>query len=460
MTTLNAGSGADGVADATANVNLSTESLIGRPYADMVSYSCSSVGTSSCETTAAPNGIVIGDEVLLINLQGITGDYANVGNYETFIVDDVSGTTITFATSKTKNYGNGSGDTNIGILTTNQRVMVQRVPQYADLTIDNGFTLSCDVFDKLKGGVLFLRASGTVTNNGTISCLGGGFEGGYTNGGAGGAGDKGDSLIVSPGTSSPANLGGGGGGATSHNYGYGGAGGGYATVGADGGGATGGAVYGDTVALVNQMFLGSGAGGGGHNDYGSGRTNGPGGYGGGIIAIFAITLHNYGTIDCDGADGGVCSYCGENTVGCGGGGSGGSILIEAGTFWSHSGAMISDGGMGTIHTYSGAIGTGGDGGDGRIAIHYAALGDAISGVSPTPYTDDTLELPYNISGTASAACTVRIYDASWNFIKSQAVTPGAYAILNLPNAGPFNVIADPDSSGSNSISYKNVSGVQ
>ena len=451
MATLNAGSGADGNATVSANKNISTESLVGRGYADMISYNCSSIGSNSCVATVAPDGIAIGDEILLINLQGITGDYGNVGNYETFIVDDVSGTTITFATSKTKNYGNGSGDTNIGILTTNQRVMVQRVPQYADLTIDNGFTLSCDVFDKLKGGVLFFRTSGTLTNNGTIFTLGIGNKGGYSQPSEDYEGEKGDSLITSPGLGIARNLGGGGGGGTSQSKGWGGGGGGYGTAAADvttGGNAQGGTTYGETT-LSGSIYLGSGGGGGGHSHYGGGNGNPPGGKGGGIVAIFTTTLHNYGTIDCDGQT----PPNGTGSTGGAGGGSGGSILIHAGTWWSHSSSTTADGGL---HMITGTAEIGTDGGDGRISIHYATLGDGLTGVSPTPYTDDTLELPYNISGTASADCTVRIYDASWSFVKSQAVSAGAYQISNLPSAGPFNVVSDPDSGSTNIISYKGV----
>jgi len=449
MATLNAGSGADGNATVAANKNISTESLVGRGYGDMISYSCSSVGTNSCVATVAPDGIVAGDEVLLINLQGTNSNYTNVGNYETFIVDNINSNTITFTTDKTKYFGDGaSDDTNIGTSDSNQRVMVQRVPQYANLTIDNGYLLRANTWNGTKDGVLFIRGSGTVLVNGTIAMSERGFRGGINTGNnqqyQGDSYPKDGALDVHT-----RNYGGGGAG-----DGFaGGGGGGYGTIGvtlSHPNHGQGGTTYGEQT--LAKLFLGSGAGAGGAGGYQPALF---GGYGAGLIAIFTTTLDVYGSILCDGMDGDPAF---NDWMGSGGGGSGGSILIHAGTIYTRSSTFTSIGGLGGLTTAPGWVsaGHGGDGGDGRIAIHYASLGDNLSAVDPVPYTDSGLQLPYSISGTASEDSTIRIYDSSWGFIKSQAASAGSYQISNLPNPGPFFVIADPDGAARNILGYKGV----
>jgi len=460
MTTLNAGSGADGNATVSADKNISTESLVGRGYADMIPYQCSSVGSSSCVASEAPNGIVAGDEVLLINWQGISGDTDNVGNYETFIVDSINVNTITFTASKTKNYGNTGGDTNIGTGGTNQRVRVQRIPQYNNLTIDNGYTLTAnDAWDTSTGGILFLRAAGTLLVNGSISMTGAGYTGGYNNysgswyyrTGAGINGGPRSALKSTTSWWSTSNLGGGARGGHDGSKWACGAGGGYGTVGEDGDDTDnvpetqGGSTYGEET--LAKLFLGSGGGSGEETGEESGDVLADGG---GAIAIFTTTLDVYGNILCDGQTS-VPVPSLQNQPG--GAGSGGSILIHAGTIYTRSSTFTAIGAIGDTTPQPGSW-KGGDGGDGRIAISYASLGDNLSAVDPTPYTDSGLELPYKISGTASENCTVRVYNSSWVFVTSEVVSAGAYEISNLPNAGPFYVISESDTSGRNLISYK------
>ena len=602
MATLNAGSGADGNAIVSANKNISTESLVGRGYADMVPYQCTSVGANSCVTSAAPDGIVAGDEVLLINWQGISGNYFNVGNYETFTVDNVNASTITFTANKTKYYGNldngasnicpGAGgtatassttggsaanafngnsydpsywrtnpgasewikyqftetklvgrysivmsnwpepsphawtfegsndntnwtvldtksgytsgwvantpryfncdtavgeflyyrlnmtgfnnagdliigeigmfenltDTNIGTGGTNQRVRVQRIPQYNNLTIDNGYTLTAnDAWDTGTGGILFLRAAGTLLVNGSIDMTGRGYTGGYNNysgqwyyrTGAGINGGPRSAIKGSTSWFTTSNLGGGARGGWQGSFWSCAAGGGYGTAGEDGQDnayayqTQGGSTYGE--ATLSKLFLGSGGGSGDENG-GTGTIRPDGG---GAIALFATTVDIYGSILCDGLQ------SDRNTQFQDGAGSGGSILIHAGTIYTRSSTFTAIGALGKETNQPGSY-SGGDGGDGRIAITYASLGDSLASVDPVPYTDDTLELPYAIEGTLSEACTLRVYDSSWGFIKSQAASAGSYQISNLPNPGPFFVIADPDGAERNILGYKGV----
>jgi hypothetical protein len=82
----------------------------------------------------------VGDEVLLINLRGNSTSFVNAGNYETLRIQSISSNVVTFTTSKTKYYGDGSGDdTNIGVGTSAQAVMLQRVPNYTNVTVDASY---------------------------------------------------------------------------------------------------------------------------------------------------------------------------------------------------------------------------------------------------------------------------------------------------------------------------------
>lgn len=562
MTTLNAGTGLDGDAVASSNTNLNTTSLVGRGYGDMVSYSCSAVGTQGCTVTATPDGLTVGDEVLLINLRGVGynggTDVVSEGNYEAFEIDAINGTNITFTTAKTKSYGNvdgtdlcfGSGgtatanrvsegaiayafnnntfdpyfwglrdvssgewlkyeftsaqtvvkygispsnwanlsptawsfygsnddtnwtlldsrsgigswsvntykyyncdtasgsflyykliftgfvsgdmfiggvemfgatDTNIGTTTaSNQKVMLQRIPNYNNFTVNGGVSVYSNSYSP-KDGVIFLRVKDTFTINGNIDVTGHGPTGGTT--GGSGPYPNADGGIGHP--------------APGIGYSGGATGGSHATQGqqAESSPAP---TYGSQE--LTKLQMGSG---------GASTRTGGGGSGGGVIALFATTLHLYGQLYAKGNAGGNASTY------PGGGGSGGSILIQAGTLYMHSSTTSLIGGAGGTGTPY----TGGTGGEGILAIYYNTLGDSITGADVTPYTDDQLQLPYNISGTASEACTIRIYDSSWVFVKSEAVSGGAYEIVNLPNAGPFYVISEADNSGKNLISYKSV----
>ena len=424
MATLNAGSGADGNAVASSNTNLNTGSLIGRGYGDMVSYNCSAVGSNSCTVTETPNGLAVGDEVLLMNIRGVGyngGTYVvNEGNYETFEISDISSNVITFTTSKTKYYGDGaSDDTNIGTDTANnQKVILQRVPNYNNLTINNGVTINADTYGGPKGGVLFLRVKDTLTVSGSVNMD-------YK-------GPRGGTPKVLGGGGPYVNPDGGIGHPSAGYFGDSGTGASHATQGVEGG-STPAPTYGGQE--LTKLYMGSGGA--------SAGTGSRGGYGGGIIAMFAGTMHVYGNVTANG-------YASQDNYPYKdpGGGSGGSVLLQAGTLWMHSSTTDAYGETGP--------GTGGTGGDGRIAIYYSALGDSVTGATPTPYEDNQLELPYNISGTTNENCTVRIYDSSWTFVKSESVSSGAYQVTNLPNEGPFYVIAEADTAGKNLISYKSI----
>jgi hypothetical protein len=351
------GSGADGAITISAATNINTTAIAsGRTCADAINYSVLSLGTSSAVLTSSigANCFAVGDEILLINLQGTTASYTNVGNYETLQIQSVGTSSVVFTSTKNKYYGNNStDDTNIGTGTNNQKVMLQRVPNYTTVTVNSGYTLTGSNWNGIKGGIIFFRASGTVTVSGSISATGIGYTGGpgtdtWTS--YQGEGIPGYGII-----SANANVGGGGGGL--YNGGAG-AGGGYGTNGTTQGSSIGGNTYGS--ADLSKLYLGSGGGGGGWS-YSTGcacyTAHGPGGRGGGIIVINANSIGVTGTI--------VSGTAGASDNG--GAGSGGSIMLNANSIAIGSSLVT-------------AIG----GGSGRIRLNYR---DSLSGsTNPTAST--------------------------------------------------------------------------
>lgn len=195
-------------------------------------------------------------------------------------------------------------------------------PQYADLFVSSGFTLTT------AGELLVLHATGTVTIAGTISVDGKGSPGGLANGlnTTGSPGANGKSMFIAvPGT------GGLGGGPDSPDT-YGnpsGGGGAFLGVGGTGGVRLGplagpGLVSNSAASVFPQTVMGpaffTGAGGGGGGGRPSVPNGGNGGAGGGCLIIVAKNLVVQGT--------GVISANGANGVTAGGGGSGGFIFLS------------------------------------------------------------------------------------------------------------------------------------
>lgn len=434
------GTGADGAITVSSSTNINTTTLIsGRSAScgDAPNYSVTALTSTTATVTPAPdtvNGcLVTGDEVLLINLQGTNTLYGNVGNWETLRVSSISGSTITFSTAKSKFYGNGtnSDDTNIGTTQgTNQLVMLQRVPNYTNVTVNSSINFTPSAFSSPRGGVMFFRATGTVTVGssgtintnasgyggagaqnsggdsfcgigGTVGAIGAGGGGGATNaaggngvcggGGGGGNGSK-------PGGNGSINLGGagGGGGSSTAAAGAGGGGAGYGTAGKGGQGATGAAAGNGVDGGTNNSGNGgngtsaNSAGGGGGGTYGSstlttlmfgsgggasGQNSGlTGGTGGGIVYISGNTITVSGGIQSKGGNG---SAAGTG----GGGGAGGSIRLEGATLTLGTSLVTAAGGSGGVGTNT----SGGDGGSGIVVTNYST---SISG-SATPTASST-----------------------------------------------------------------------
>ena len=163
--------------------------------------------------TDTPNGIAAGDEVIIYCAQGYgthtrtSGNDApntrrvNVGNYEFLTVDSVdsSSKTITFTTTKEKYYGNASGsDSTIGTGGSEMKVIVQRVPHYANLTVGESATMTASKWNGTKGGLMIFRVGGTLTNNGTIDAGGIGYRGGFAGAAFSARSSAGESIMGGP----------------------------------------------------------------------------------------------------------------------------------------------------------------------------------------------------------------------------------------------------------------------
>jgi Putative metal-binding motif len=381
------GDGSDGALAVTGTTNLNSDASGGRTAADAVSYSVSAISGDTLTVGRRVSGLVAGDEVLLINLQGSDSAFAAVGTYEFASVASISGTTITLSATVSGTYGEKS-NTDL----SDQVVMVQRVPHYTDVSVAAGATLTVDAWDGSTGGVLAFRASGEVhvADGGLIDVAGLGFSGGETGSDWNYDAFQGESYAgegVGDEYGGPyneaiggyfANEGGGGANVT-------GAGGGYGSGGEDADAwypgvytaPAGGDTYGDVD--LDSMFLGSGGGGvwnGGTDS--TGEDPGAGGAGGGILYIGAATLTVDGEagVSAAGASTDHWAY-GSWTYGAGGG-AGGSIWLLADALDLAAGAVDGGGGAGRTDAVER---DGGAGGDGRIRADATTVGGAALGSS-------------------------------------------------------------------------------
>jgi hypothetical protein len=404
MPILKLGDGADGSITISTNKNINSNLITnGRTYADGVYSKVNSIGASSVILPAGLNGLAVGDEVILINLMGRTGYIANAGNYEFLTVASIVSNTVNFSEIITKNYGDDGGNDNI----INHPVMIQRIPNYIDVTINSGAILTANEPPRGAnkpielGGLVAFRCSGTLNIvNGWIDVN---YKG-YGGGGGTGEGYK-DGYGIGRGTS----------------WGEEGAGGGYGTAGVLAPNTSGGDTYG--VADLSKIFPGSG---GGSGTFGVWIQHG--GDGGGIILVSAnVVTITTGGMRAKGENGGGPDQ--QN----GGGGSGGSILIHGGTISIPNGALNAEKGL------KGGS-PAGDGGDGRIAV-YSALG-ALGGTAPAAYTD-VLTMPFTIHGEVAGQALdfLRIYNPETGelLITYSGISIGPYSV-NAPGEGPYDVI--------------------
>ncbi len=368
-TGINLGDGADGAATVSGTVNFNSTTISGRTEADGVnpaSTVLTALGSTTITATAAA-GLSVGDEVLIINLQGTTSDYGNVGKYETARVTAINGAVLTLNHPLVNAYDG-----------TTQKIMVQRVPNYSSVTVCTGSAdpvAGCASAGTLNpaswssgngtGGVVMLRATGTVNVAASGSISGAGL--GYAGGAGGPAGAKGGYGGDSYDGDNPR----GGCADSSCTAGVGGGKSGSATgASPNSGGTRGGGGGGGSDGATNGTGGGAAGGGGG---YGGGGGGG-GANGDGYVALPSTA--NGGTggsggstgTSAGGGGGGCRDNDGDNTAGANGGnagsaGSNGSASCSgtAGTGGEvGSGATSGSGGGGA----GGGLGSGGGGGGG------------------------------------------------------------------------------------------------
>jgi len=383
-------------------------------------------------------GFSIGDEVLAITMQDANTLSNLVGQNEFLTISSISLDTLMF----TKNISNSY------ISTLGLKHQLIKVPQYNNVTVNNGGNLTCSAWNGIVGGVVCFKALGAVTVNagGSIHANGNGYRGVTqktalwrdADGGQGegiygtgiASGLNGGSLSDNFGAWLNANGNGGGGGTGTIDAGGGGGGGNAdaGTVGVNFGHTpgSGGLAVGNSSLTV--LIMGGAGGEGGADE--DGAFPGAGGNGGGIISIATNSLYVFGTISSDGNIGNDGSNefpgsgCGTTA---GGGGAGGSISIATNTFFGPITSHISAiGGMGGHSKGLCDSVTGGLGGNGRIRfdipgslpstnpIAYHGTNSVVSGVSYLWSNGDTSfssivspseTTSYTVTMTSVSGCT-------------------------------------------------------
>jgi YD repeat-containing protein len=272
------------------------------------------------------------------------------------------------------------------------------IPNFQNFIITNGATLAANPWNGSTGGRIILKVQATlsVALGSSISVSGIGYRGG-------GSAQQGESYAGNPNNSPTENYGGGGAGGYINGNNLAGGGGGYGSVGGHGDAAVvieydeysynfancggfGGSVYG--VEDLATLYLGSGGGGG--------FSSATGGNGGGAIAIYAHYLAVNGQIMANGKSSWPVS---GNSLGSGGGGSGGSILLRVALATLGNNNISATGGSGVNY------GTGlnyfaeysGSGGDGRVRLEYSK--------SYTGTTTPTASIYQNISSDNATIIT-------------------------------------------------------
>lgn len=361
------------------------------------SYSAvTAIGQSTATlTVTAPVLFTEGDQVLLLQMQGALIDTFNTetygtvqylngaGNYEFAVVKEVRGNIISLTAPLVHTDYDVQG-----------HIQLVRVPQYDHATVTG--VLTCAPWNGETGGVLAFAANCLILD-GTIDVSGMGFRGAqyedqpgsvtqphygqYVSDNAYYWAMKGEGIAgngVAPfiyGKGSPANGGGGGnnhnaGGGGGSNYGSGGMGG-YGYQGVPGsikipqgvGGKSLAALYGGR--NTGRLFAGGG-GGSGHINHAHGSH---GANGGGLAFIRAHRLRSTGshTIAARGETAPADSST-VNPDGCGGGGAGGSILLDVAIMENGVTLDVSGGNGGSRSVSLTSSGPGGGGSGGTIVL--------------------------------------------------------------------------------------------
>ncbi|PIU72300.1 hypothetical protein COS79_03645, partial [Candidatus Woesearchaeota archaeon CG06_land_8_20_14_3_00_33_13] len=308
------------------------------------------------------------NEILIIQMQNGTG-LGQAGNYEFRKIVSGGGTnTLTLDSGLENTYGSGIFNTDPASAT-----QVVKVPQYTNITINSGASITAPAWTGYIGGIIIFRATGTVTVNGAINVSEKGYRGGYYGISNNCDGAQGESwtgkdtsnTCYAYGAKKLPNEGGGG----SYICGGGGEYGGSATDSDDWNGPGGdeyarkGEIYG--TEDLSKIFFGSG--GGGMWD-GNDPGISDGGDGGGIIIVYANNITATTNSFLSNGQTTHGQQQGSYTYGSSGG-AGGSIYLNAYSIQAATNFSKADKGLGN-HEPTRA---GGDGGVGRVLLDYNTL---------------------------------------------------------------------------------------
>ena len=364
-------------------------------------------------TVSSVAEFAIGDEILIVQIQDGAGT-GEAGNFEYANIVNITGSTITVDVNLTNTYGSGTHDSTSSTVT-----QIVRIPQYFDMTINNGASITAKKWDGFSGGIVAFRTQNSLDFAGYVNVSHKGFRGG-TCGTCGNGiwGTQGEGTSGIGTTSTGSNENGGGGGDASAGDGSPGSGGGYGSAGT--GGQDDG-IYdsfgGDTKGTTDlaKIFFGGGAGAGGDSNGGNPENVD----GAGMVIIFAKEINN-ASVHAIGERG----VAGTNGVS--GSGAGGTIWL-AGNIVNLEDVNAS--GEGAINGFNTDVG--GAGGDGRIRIDYLiktgnSEPNAGFNTSATftetfdPITNSTNTLPFYIIGDRINTCPMTLTvggstcDLSWD----------------------------------------------
>lgn len=255
--------------------------------------------------------------------------------------------------------GSGSTRSHEGSVTISGNQSLSGIHFYTNFTLDAGVTIDIPT----GGNRVVIVATGTITINGTITGVNGGFAGGAA--GAGGGANPG--AAGSNGMNQP-----GGGGGDSGIGTAGGVGGSvlqggllYASGGAAG--TTGTQITGSGVQLVYPPTLMGSPGGGGGAGAGAG-AGGAGGRGGGAIMLIAPTiLLGAASVFITSGTGG--SAPAHSDAGGGGGGAAGNVYMYCRSFTDNGATFTQTGGAGAASGGAGQTGGNGAAGTRQILIY-------------------------------------------------------------------------------------------
>lgn len=370
--------------DVTDEVDLSRHLSSSRTCAeggDLVSYPAASGEGTTVTLGAVPGAgcLTAGDEVLLMVMQTSAEQAETVGEHELLRVLAVDGQRLEFVAAPALDLGELLAE-------PGARIVVQRVPVYERVTIAASGRLTAPAWNGVTGGVLVVRVTGDVVIDGEVDLSGRGFRGGAERLEVLAGGLQGESIAGEGTESQAANFGGGGGGRGDQTTtgcvqdGSAGGGGGHAEAGqaaqvsaCDGEGRGEGGL---ATASRGRFLLGSGGGSGGVDNVRVDNPPGaPGGAGGGLVWILAQSITGTGAIRADGAPGvgdeeGVECERGGSTETCfdhsgpGGGGAGGTIVLDASLVDVE---VISVAGGAGGNGFDAAGGNGGDGAPGVVS---------------------------------------------------------------------------------------------